>query len=94
MSIEKMELVNIAGFTKELDSVLVQLSNCGYFHIESASKMANKKNGVSTLNEDNPFITPLKHLNDISTQINRKFKNEDYSDIKELNTKKIQKYIF
>lgn len=93
MSIEKMELVNIAGFTKDLDAVLVLLSDCGCFHIESASKIANKKNGFTSLNEDNPYIMPLKQLSEISVQIGMKFTNVDYSDIKKYNMKKIKKYI-
>ena len=31
MSIEKMEFVNIAGLTKDLDAVLEKLSECGEF---------------------------------------------------------------
>lgn len=88
-----MELVNIAGFTKNLDKVLVLLNESGCFHIESASKIANKKNGFSSLNEDNPYVTPLKQINEISAQLNLKFKNIDYDDIKNKNIKKIEKYI-
>lgn len=93
MSIEKMELVNIAGYIKDLDSVLVLLSECGCFHIESASQIANKNNGFSVLNEDNPYITPLKLLNEIAVQMDIKFNNIDYSDIKNENITKINNYI-
>ncbi len=88
-----MELVNIAGFTKDLDNVLVLLSDCGCFHIEAASQIANKKSGFTTLNEDNPYVAPLKHLDDIAAHMGIKFKNTDYSDIKDYTSKKIEKYI-
>ncbi len=93
MSIEKMELVNIAGYVRELDSVLVLLSECGCFHIESASQIAAKSNGFTALNEDNPYITPLKTLNDISVQTGLKFNNTDFSNIKDESVYKIYKYI-
>lgn len=93
MSIEKMELVNIAGFTKNLDEVLVLLSDCGCFHIESASKIVNKKNGFKSINEENPYVVSLKQLNDISVQLGIKLKSMDYSDIKTDNMKKITSYI-
>lgn len=88
-----MELVNIAGLTKELDTVLVKLSDCGCFHIESASKIANKKNGFTSLNEDNPYTPLLKHLSEISVQLGLKFKNIDYSDIKNESLSKLEKYV-
>ncbi len=93
MSIEKMELVNIAGFTKELDRVLVKLNESGCFHIESATKVANKKNGFTSLNEDNPYIASLKKLNEISSLLVLKFKQVEYDDIKNKSLKKLEKYI-
>ncbi len=93
MSIEKMELVNIAGLTKDLDDVLVTLSECGCFHMESASKIAGKKVGFTTLKEDNPYKPILKQLNDISVQSGRKFRSDDFSDIENESLSKIEQYI-
>ena len=76
-----MELVNIAGLTKDLDAVLVKLSDCGCFHIESAAKVAGKKSGFTVLKEDNPFTPLLKQISEISNQSGRKFRSDDFSDV-------------
>lgn len=93
MSIEKMELVNIAGLTKDLDTVLVKLSDCGCFHMESASKIAGKKNGFTTLKEDNPYTPLLKQLSEISAQSGVKFTSTDYSEVEEESLYKLEQYI-
>ena len=93
MSIEKMELVNIAGLTKDLDTVLIKLSDCGCFHIESASKIAGKKSGFVTLKEDNPYTPLLKQLSEISVQSGRKFTSVDFSDVENESLSKIERYI-
>lgn len=88
-----MDLVNIAGLAKELDSVLVILSDCGCFHIESATQIANKKNGFTSLNEDNPYTPILKQLSEISVQSGVKFSNADYKDVENESLSKLEKYI-
>lgn len=93
MSIEKMELVNIAGLTKDLDTVLIKLSDCGCFHIESASKIAGKKNGFTTLKEENPYTPLLKQLSEISAQSGVKFTSADYSEVEEESLYKLEQYI-
>lgn len=93
MSIEKMELVNIAGLTKDLDTVLIKLSDCGCFHIESASKIAGKKNGFTTLKEENPYTPLLKQLSEISAQSGVKFTSADYSEVESESLYKLEQYI-
>ncbi|MCM1328044.1 MAG: ATPase [Ruminococcus sp.] len=93
MSIEKMELVNIAGLTKDLDNVLIKLSDCGCFHIESASKIAGKKNGFTTLKEENPYTPLLKQLSEISAQSGVKFTSADYGEVEEESLYKIEQYL-
>ena len=88
-----MELVNIAGLTKDLDTVLIKLSDCGCFHIESASKIAGKKSGFITLKEDNPYTPLLKQLSEISVQSGRKFTSVDYSDVESESLSKLEQYI-
>ena len=81
MSIERMEFVNIAGLTKDLDAVLVKLSECGCFHIESASKLTGKEKGFSVLKEENPYTPVLKRLSEISALTGVKYENTDCEDI-------------
>ncbi len=88
-----MDLVNIAGFTKSLDSVLILLSNCGCFHIESASQIATSKNGFTTLNEENPYTALLKRLNEISVQSGLKLTASEYDSTKFDNTSKLKRYV-
>ncbi len=75
MSIERMEFVNIAGLTKDFDEVLIKLSECGCFHIESASKITGKEKGFKVLKEENPYTPVLKQLSEISSLTGVKYKN-------------------
>lgn len=88
-----MELVNIAGLTKDLDTVLVKLIDCGCFHIESASRLAGKKNGFSALKEDNPYTPVLKQLSEISAQSGVKFASVDCSEVEDESLFKLEQYI-
>lgn len=60
MSIERMELVNIAGLMKDLDAVLLKCCDSGCFHIESTIRAENIAQGFTTLNEENPYTDDLK----------------------------------
>lgn len=93
MSIEKMEFVNISGHTNDLNAVLVKLSDCGCFHIESASKVANKKSGYTAIKEDNPYTPLLKKLYEISARSGIDFKSMDYSDVEKDSLPVLDKYL-
>lgn len=93
MSIEKMEFVNISGHTKDLDAALVKLSECGCFHIESASKVAKKKSGYTTLKEENPYTPLLRTLNEISARSGISFKSMDFSDVENESLASLEKYL-
>lgn len=93
MSIEKMEFVNISGHTKDLDAALVKLSECGCFHIESASKVAKKKSGYITLKEENPYTPLLRTLNEISARSGISFKSMDFSDVENDSLASLEKYL-
>lgn len=81
MSIEKMELVNIAGLTGDLNAVLVKLSDCGCFHMESAASYLGKDKGYKSIKEDNPYTPVLKQLGELSARAHIKFESADCSDI-------------
>ncbi|MBD5139272.1 MAG: ATPase [Ruminococcus sp.] len=93
MSIEKMEFVNISGHTKDLNAALVKLSECGCFHIESASKVAKKKSGYTTLKEDNPYTPLLRTMNEISARSGISFKSMDFSDVENDSLASLEKYL-
>lgn len=93
MSIERMEFVNIAGLTKDLDAVLVRLSECGCFHIESASKIAGKDKGFSSFKEENPYTAVLKKLGEIAAQTGVKPESTDFSDIESKSASALEKYV-
>ena len=88
MAIEKLTLVDVEGSLRKINKTLVKCCESGCFHMESASKVANKKNGFTSLNEDNPYIATLKKLNEISVLLSLKFKQVDYEDIKNKSLKK------
>lgn len=93
MSIEKMEFVNISGHTSDLNATLVKLSDCGCFHIESASKVAKKKSGYTALKEDNPYTPLLRKLNEISARSGVAFKSTDYSDVENESLPSLERYL-
>ncbi len=62
MAIEKMELVNIAGLLRDLDTVLLRCCQSGCFHIEVAVHSGENKSKLVTLNDDNPYTPTLKRL--------------------------------
>lgn len=78
MSIERMELVNIAGLLPDLDEVLVKCCESGCFHMETASRAADAKSGFRTLSEENPYAEPLKRLYALARTV-RKLQ-ADYGD--------------
>lgn len=93
MSIEKMEFVNISGHTSDLNATLIKLSDCGCFHIESASKVAKKKSGYTALKEDNPYTPLLRKLNEISARSGVTFKSTDYSDVENESLPSLERYL-
>lgn len=93
MSIEKMEFVNISGHTSDLNATLVKLSDCGCFHIESASKVAKKKSGYAALKEENPYTPLLRKLNEISARSGVTFKSTDYSDVENESLPSLERYL-
>ena len=59
MSIEKMTLVQITGEISCVDQVLMQASQCGYFHPE---QLPNQSGGFQQMSEQNPYrpTAPLR----------------------------------
>jgi V/A-type H+-transporting ATPase subunit I len=92
-SIERMTLVNIAGMTKDLDMTLLKLSECGCFHIESASGLADKKRGFNVDKEINPYVAPLKTLQEISARYNLEYSIVDYSEVNGRSIENINAYL-
>ena len=93
MSIEKMEFVNIAGLTKDLDAVLEKLSECGCFHIESAVGANAKSKGFSSLKEENPYNSILRKMTEISALANVKIGSVEVSKDFNENLTKDGKYV-
>lgn len=76
MSIEKMELVNIAGLIRDLDGVLYRCCKSECFHLETAG--LGSEDGLVALTEDNPYIDPLKRLISLSAQLSYRPKHSEY----------------
>ncbi|MBQ2823886.1 MAG: ATPase [Oscillospiraceae bacterium] len=93
MSIEKMEFVNIAGLTSELDPVLDILSECGCFHMEPASNHSSSDGGYGTLKEENPYVSILRLLGEISSAAKIKYEGADYSDIENTDMRKHERHL-
>ncbi|MGN1136497.1 MAG: V-type ATP synthase subunit I [Oscillospiraceae bacterium] len=93
MSIEKMEFVNIAGLTKDLDAVLAKLSECGCFHIESALGAGAKSKGFSSPREENPYNGILRKINEISAMTRMKSESVEIGENFKENLSKDGKYV-
>ena len=82
MSIEKMQLVNIAGKLKNLDAVIEKCIGSKCFHIESASAVSDTDNtGFSLLHEENPYRETLEGLLSVNFDGEIDFHETDFGDI-------------
>ena len=62
MSIEKLELVSIAGAADALNEAIVACLKSGVFHIENAAKLLGSTEEAGSRSEVNPYAEPLKAL--------------------------------
>lgn len=63
MSIEKLELVSIAGAAPSLNEAIVACLQSKVFHIENASKLlGNAEDAGGRMSEENPYAEPLRAL--------------------------------
>ncbi len=94
MSIEKMQLVNIAGKVSSLDRVIEACLKSGCFHIEPAQSGTDAdESGFSLLHEENPYLEPLETLvgTDFGGQI--KFSETSFDDIISETPEELKKYV-
>jgi V/A-type H+-transporting ATPase subunit I len=93
MSIERMELVNIAGLMKDLDEVLERCCQSQCFHIEAASHDMDDNNGFKALSEENPYTECLKRVYSVAQTVSYRPKGVDYSDVKMEETEDFERYV-
>lgn len=93
MAIEKMELVNIAGLVKDLDSVLLKCCQSECFHIERALHSTDNNKGLVELNEENPYMATLKKIISISSNLSINLGKQDYSDLDITSIEEFNEYI-
>jgi V/A-type H+-transporting ATPase subunit I len=91
-SIERMTLVNIAGIARDLDETLKRLGESGCFHIESAQRVTGKK-GFEAGKDINPYLAPLKTLQEISSRYGIKYDPTEYKEVDGTSIDKINKYL-
>ena len=65
MSIEKLELVSIAGAASGLNEAIVACLKSGVFHIENAAKLLGSAEDSGSRSELNPYAEPLKSLSEL-----------------------------
>jgi V/A-type H+-transporting ATPase subunit I len=87
-----MTLVNIAGIARDLDETLKRLGESGCFHIESAQRVTGKK-GFEAGKEINPYLAPLKTLQEISSRYGIKYEPTEHKDVDGTSVEKINKYL-
>ena len=93
MSIEKMQLVNIAGKLDSLDRVIAKCVESGCFHIESASSADFEDSGLSVLHEENPYRGILEKIVAVDLGSDFKFRRTDYSDIENESVESLSEYV-
>ncbi len=62
MAIAKMRLVNIISSKQHLEEVLLRFSKLDNFHPEVASKIIEKVQSLTSMNEDSPYEDVLHDL--------------------------------
>lgn len=82
MSIEKMELVNITGAMEDLDNVLLKCCQSGCFHMETASQAMDSESGFTALDEQNPYVEPLKQLYALAGNLSYTLNGSDNAECK------------
>ncbi|MDR0946306.1 MAG: ATPase [Ruminococcus sp.] len=92
-SIERMTLVNIAGMSRDIDATLRILGESGCFHIESASKISGKTRGFDASKELNPYLAPLKILQEIQSRYDVSYTPTDYSIVEGQRVEKITAFV-
>lgn len=65
MSIEKLELVSIAGEVDQLNQAIVACLKSGVFHIENAAKLLGSTEDSGGHAEQNPYAQPLRALSEL-----------------------------
>lgn len=93
MSIEKMELVNVAGLLKDLDTVLLKCCQSECFHIENAGHNMDSKLGFKALSEDNPYSDTLKRLYSLSQSVKCKLQKVEIDDLVYENVFQLDEYV-
>ena len=94
MSIEKMQLVNIAGKTNSLDRVMEKCIECGCFHIESASSTVDpESSGFTPMHEENPYKETLEKLVAIDFGGDLKYTEADFSDVADEPVESLSQYV-
>ena len=93
MSIEKMELVNIAGLLKDLDNVLLKCCDSECFHIETALHSIDAKRGFKVLKEDNPYQNVLKKIYSLSNLLSYRPQKADFSSFESDTPDELEDYI-
>jgi V/A-type H+-transporting ATPase subunit I len=88
-----MTLVNIAGMSRDIDATLRILGESGCFHIESASKISGKTRGFDASKELNPYLAPLKILQEIQSRYDVSYTPTDYSIVEGQRVEKITAFV-
>lgn len=93
MSIEKMELVNVAGLLPDLDKVLRRCCRSNCFHIEQASHDIGEGKGFEILQEENPYVAPLKRLYSLAASLNYKLQSVEHTGMSAAASEELGQYV-
>ncbi len=93
MAIAKMRLVNIISSKQHLEEVLLRFSKLDNFHPEVASKIIEKVQSLTSMNEDSPYEDVLHDLEEAATQLGMTLSVEKSCDDIDINLEEVKEYV-
>ena len=93
MAIAKMRLVNIISSKQHLEEVLLRFSKLDNFHPEVASKIIEKVQSLTSMNEDSPYEDVLHDLEEAAIQLGMTLSVEKSCDDIDINLEEVKEYV-
>ena len=81
MAIAKMKLINIISYKDKLEDVLLKVLDLDNFHPEAASKMIEKVDTLTSMNEDSPYAETLQKYQEVASVLNIQVSKQHVSDV-------------
>lgn len=93
MAIAKMRLINIISSKKNLEEVLLKFSSLDNFHPEMASKIIEKVDGLTALNEESPYADTVLALEETAENLGLSLRDDATCDDAQIDLDEVKAYV-